>query len=325
MHVTARRFIALVLACAVPAGGLAACGDDGEDRKASAAVTLDGSVASAPFARVAARRFRAAHQDTRVVVGTSGAAAGFERLCAGETDLAGAARAMDADEAAACRRNGVDFVGVQVANDAVAIVTHPRLKIECLSTRQLGALWRDRTVENYEELGSRLPDQPVRLFGSERGSDTLELFTAQITGKAGRTRSDYQPAGEDAGLARAVAGHEAGLGYAGLAAYAAGQDRLNLVAVDAGSGCVRPSPQSVQDGSYEPLTRRIFVYASAKALERAEVGGFMRSLVDGQRAIALEARIVPTTDEQATRGRARFDQAMGGPDDVAAAPPASSG
>ena len=313
-----RRLLA-ILATGVLLFGVVACGEDEEtdpaasgsgsnteqtasEEQLSGEIAIDGSSTVFPFAQAAAELFNEEQPDVQITVGQSGTGGGFEKFCAGETDISNASRPIkDDEEVPVCEKAGVEFTEVQVANDGLAVVTNKALEVDCLTTDQLKELWQKGSkVQALSELDPKLPDTKLALYGAGTDSGTFDYFTDEINGEEGNTRDDYEPSEDDNQLVTGVAGSEGGLGYFGFSYYEANQDKLNLVGIDAGDGCVKPSLETVQDGSYKPLSRPIFMYPSKKALERPEVKAFMDYIAANHAEIAEAAQFIPMTDEQAT-------------------------
>ncbi len=305
-------------ASAVLAVGVAACGSDdstsssGGDTASglSGKITIDGSSTVQPFTEAAAELFNQDNPDVDITVGAAGTSGGFEKFCAGETDISDASRPIEPEEVDACKKGGVSYSDFQVANDGISIVTNPALEISCLTTDQLAKLWTDDSVTNYSELGNDadtgdpLPDAEVSLYGPGTDSGTFDYFTDAINGEEDLSRKDYQPSEDDNVLVQGVSGDENGLGYFGFSYYEQNQDTLNLVSVDAGKGCVAPSNETIQDGSYTPLSRPLFMYPSTDALQRPEVAAFVQYVADNYDEIATSALVVPMDDpSRASRPR----------------------
>jgi phosphate transport system substrate-binding protein len=299
-----------------------ACGDDDEGGAGggdlSGTIRIDGSSTVLPFAEAAAELFREENPDVDVTVGSAGTSGGFEKFCAGETDLSDASRPIEPEEEKLCSEEGVEYEEVQVANDGIAIVTNPGVEISCLTTDQLAELWSDDSVTNYSDLGEDadtgepLPDAEVSLYGPGTDSGTFDYFTEEINGEEGLSRKDYQPSEDDNQLVQGVAGDENGLAYFGFSYYEQNQDQLNLVSVDDGDGCVAPSVEAIQSGDYSPLARPLFMYPSLEALQRPEVEGYMNFVVDNYSEIADAALIVPMDETQAEEARSNLDSALQG-------------
>jgi phosphate transport system substrate-binding protein len=310
---TRMRKLLTLLACGVLALGVAACGDDDEDSGGggggggggdlSGTIKIDGSSTVAPFAQAAAEEFQGMNPNVRITVGTAGTGGGFEKFCNGETDISDASRPIDEEEETPiCERNNVTYKQVQVANDGIAVVTNKALAVDCLTTAQLKKLWnKGSKVSSLSQLDPKLPDAQLELFGPGTDSGTFEFFTEEINGEEGNTRKDYQPSEDDNVLVQGVSGESGGLGYFGFSYYEQNADKLNLVAIDGGEGCVKPSLESIQSGEYTPLSRPIFMYPSEKALERPEVKAFMDYVVENYDAIAEAAAMVPMSSEQADK------------------------
>jgi phosphate transport system substrate-binding protein len=303
-----------LLAAAALGLGVVACGEDEEpagggsssnassEQQLSGAIRIDGSSTVFPFAEAAGELFNEENPDVQVTVGQSGTGGGFEKFCAGETDISNASRPIkDDEEAPVCEKNGVQYEAVQVANDGIAVVTNKALTIDCLTVDQLKEIWEPKS-KNDE----------YTLFGPGTDSGTFDFFTDVINGEEGASREDYEASEDDNQLVTGVSGTEGGLGYFGYSYYEQNQDKLNLVQIDGGSGCVAPSTESIQDGSYKPLGRPIFMYPSKQAMAKPEVKAFMDFILANQQAIAEAAQIVPMTEEQASEAQSNLTTLEGG-------------
>lgn len=308
------RFMSALGVCAALAFGVAACGDDEESgssstsadtEQVSGSITIDGSSTVYPFAQAAAELFNEEQPDVKVTVGQSGTGGGFEKFCAGETDISTASRPIkDDEEVPLCEKEGVKFGELQVANDGIAVVTNPSLEVDCMTTAQLKELWnKGSKIENLSQIDSSFPDTKLSLYGPGTDSGTFDFFTDVINGEEGATRDDYQASEDDNQLLTGVEGDGGGFGYFGFSYYEGAADKLNLVGVDAGDGCVKPSKETIQDGSYKPLSRPLFMYPSAEAIAKPQVKAFMDFVIANQEAIADAAKIVPLTSEQAAKAQ----------------------
>lgn len=324
----------LLLALAVTgalAFGAAACGDDDEPSTANAGATseetssgggelsgsiaIDGSSTVAPFAEAAAELFNEENPGVKITVGTSGTGGGFEKFCAGETDISDASRPIkDDEEVPVCEQGGVAYTEIQIANDGIAVATNKNLAVDCLTVDQLKQVWnKGSKVTSLADVDGALPDTELSLYGPGTDSGTFDFFTDEINGEEGVSREDYEASEDDNQLVTGVSGDEGGLGYFGFSYYEGAADSLNLVGVDSGDGtCVKPSAETIQDGSYKPLSRPLFMYPSAKAMARPEVKAFMEFVVAQAPAIAEAAKIVPLTAEQTTTAKDELAQAESG-------------
>ena len=309
---------------AVLALGVAACGDDDSTTDSgetggdlSGSISIDGSSTVEPFAQAAAELFNEENSGVNITVGAAGTSGGFEKFCAGEIDISDASRPIEPEEEDLCSKGGVEYTEIPVANDGISYVSNPAVEISCLTTDQLKQLWADDTVTNYSELGDDadsgepLPDAEVSLYGPGTDSGTFDYFTDTINGEEGVSRKEYQASEDDNVLVQGVEGDQAGSGYFGFSYYEQNADGLNLVSVDDGNGCVAPSPETIQDGSYSPLSRPLFMYPSAEALAKPEVAAFMQYVVDNYDTIAEAALIVPMDETQAGEASSALEGAAG--------------
>jgi phosphate transport system substrate-binding protein len=317
------RKLLTLAACGVVALGAAACGNDDSSSgdssgggsgggDLSGTIKIDGSSTVAPFAQAAQEAFQGENPGVKITVGTSGTGGGFEKFCAGETDISDASRPIKPDEEAPiCKKKGINYYELQVANDGIAVVTNKNLKVDCLTTAQLKKLWnKGSTVKNLSELGGGLPSTQLELFGPDTDSGTFDFFTDKINGEEGVSREDYQPSSDDNVTVQGVTGSDGGLGYFGFSYYEQNQSKLNLVGVgeDAGS-CKKPSKEDIQDGSYTPLSRPLFMYPNEKALARPEVKAFMEYVIANYQDIAAASQIVPMTADQSAKGKQELQAA----------------
>jgi phosphate transport system substrate-binding protein len=304
---------AKVLLIAVAALTLAACGgdDNGDGGGGSATIRADGSSTVGPLSTAAAERFQQENEDVRVVVGVSGTGGGFERFCAGETDLSNASRPIDEEEEQACANQGIEYVELEVANDALTVVVNPENDwTECLTVEQLKKIWEPGSkVDNWNDVDPSFPDQEMSLFGAGTDSGTFDYFTEEINGEEGASRSDYSATEDDNVTVRGVAGEKGALGYFGFSYFEQNQDQVKAVQIDSGDGCVMPSVETAQSGEYKPLSRPLFVYAKTTSLERQEVRDFLTFMVDNATEISEAAQFVPPTEEQLEKSRSALEAA----------------
>ena len=238
-------------------------------------VTIGGSSTMLPISRIVADAFEKQHQGVKVVVEGSGTGAGFKKFCAGQLDATGASRPINAGESRECSANRIEFIEMPVAFDSLSVVVHAGNSfVECLTVAELKRMWEpaaEGRVTRWNQIRSNFPNQPLTLFGPGAESGTFDYFTLAIVGTESMSRHDYTKSDDDEALADGVAADANALGYFGYAYYAANKERLKLVSVDGGSGCIAPTLETVTENRYQPLARPIFIYVSKSAAIRPEV------------------------------------------------------
>jgi phosphate transport system substrate-binding protein len=306
----------LVVVVVALTAALAACGSGGNGASGlSGTITVDGSSTVGPLTLAAEEMFTTDNPGVRVPVGTSGTGGGFKKFCAGEKDMSDASRPIkddDPGEAPACKKNGIRYEELQIANDGIAIVVNKDNDwAKCLTVAQLKKIWgpaaQDK-VDNWNQVDPSFPDQSLTLFGAGTASGTFDFFTKAINGEEDSSRSDYNATEDDNVTVQGVSGDKGGLGYFGLSYYEQNQDKLNVVKVDGGDGCVEPTTAAVQDNSYSPLSRPLFIYPSDKLLARPEGLAFVKFYIDNSDEIATQALFVPMTAEQKAESVAEIDK-----------------
>ena len=288
---------------------LAACGgsnnDGGSDTASglSGSVTIDGSSTVGPMAKVAAELFGESNPDVKVTVGESGTGGGFEKFCAGETDISNASRPVEDDEVALCEKDGVTFQEMVIANDALTVVVNTENTwATCLTVDQLKMIWEPKAegqVTNWNQVDPSFPDEKLVLFGAGTDSGTFDYFTDAINGEEGASRTDYSPTENDNNTVQGVQGSVGGLGYFGFSYFEQNADGLTAVEIDGGDGCVAPSAESVSDGTYTPLARELYMYPSIeKAASNEAALAYTQFFIDNDAEIAEAAQFIPLNDEQ---------------------------
>ena len=282
----------------------------------SGSITADGSSTVGPYTQATAELFaKAGASKVKVTVGISGTGGGFQRFCKGEIDLSDASRPMRQSEAQSCKDNSIGgWRAFTVANDALTVVVNRQNTwAACLSVPELKKIWEPGSqVDNWKDVRSGFPDVSLKLFGPGTDSGTFDYFTEVINGRARASRTDYQASEDDNVLVRGVSGERGGLGYFGFSYYEANQSSLRAVQIrNPKTGqCVAPGVQSVQNNSYKPLGRPLFVYAKGTSFKRREVQAFLDYMFDNEAAIAKRARFVPLTKAQLKRARTGFHLAV---------------
>ncbi len=299
---------------------LASCGDDaggsGAGADVSGQVRVDGSSTVFPLSNAAAELFAEEAPDVSVTVGQSGTSGGFEAFCDGKTDISDASRPIDEEEVKICEENGIEFTELQVAVDALTVVAHPDVPVDCITTEQLKTIWEpaaDGKITNWNQVDPSFPDLPLELFGPGTDSGTFDYFTDEINGEEGASRGDYESSEEDNVIVEGVAGTEGGMGYFGFTYFEENSDKLKALEVNSGSGCVAPSVETAQDGSYTPLARPLFIYPSnASYADKPQVKAFVDFYIENLEEIVTEAQYIPLNEEQYSETQGQLESALGG-------------
>ena len=295
----------LVSACggqnqAGSAGGGASPGGGGG---ITGTVTSDGSSTVAPLSEAAADLFREVEPGVNVTVATAGTGGGFKKFCAGETDISNASRPIKDEEAEACKAAGIEYTEVVVANDGLSVVVNPENDwAKCLTVKQLNTMWAPEAegkIKNWNQIDKSFPDQELTLFGPGTDSGTFDYFTDAINGEEGASRTDFSPSEDDNITIQGVKGDKGALGYFGLSYVEQNPDAVKAVEIDDGDGCVAPSKETVQDKTYKPLARPLYIYVkNASYKDNQAVKAYVDFYVENEAKIAEEALFVGLTPEQ---------------------------
>ena len=300
------------------AGGLllTACGGDAgrpDGEALTGSVQIDGSSTVFPVAEAVAEEFQIAHPDVRITVGFSGTGGGFERFCGDETDISNASRPINQSERDACAAAGIGFTEVPVAWDGLSVIVNPANDfVECLTVQELRRIWQpNSTVQAWRDVRPSWPAEEINLYGPGTDSGTFDYFTETINGEAGASRPDFQASEDDNILVQGVAGDRYSLGYFGYAYYAENQSRLKLVAVDSGSGCILPSDATIEDGTYAPLARPLFMYVKHTALEEPAVRAYVEFLLGNASALVPSTGYHALSEEEYQATLSQIAEAAG--------------
>ncbi|WP_134739937.1 PstS family phosphate ABC transporter substrate-binding protein [Nocardioides sp. 503] len=289
-----------VLALALSACGGGDAGSDGGGDSVSGKVAVDGSSTVYPMSVAAQELLAEESPKVKVTVGESGTGGGFEAFCADKTDISDASRPIKDEEAAICEEAGIEYTELQVATDALTMVVNKDLDVDCLTVDQIIKLWGpDSKVKNWKELDPSFPDQEIKLFGPGTDSGTYDYMAADVIGaESETTRSDYESSEDDNVLVQGVGGTEGATGYFGYTYYEENTDTLKALAIDSGDGCVEPSAETAQDGSYTPLARPLFVYVNnAKYNDNKAVAAYVDFYIENLSDIAEVGKFIPLSDE----------------------------
>ena len=306
----AARKLAALLILVVALTALGCGGGSGSD--GGGTITADGSSTVGPYMTAAAEDFQKENPDAKITVGVSGTGGGFERFCRGETDISNASRPIKDEEAQICKENDIEYVAFQIANDALTVVVNQENDwATCLTVPELNAIWKPGSkIGNWDQVRDGFPDVALKLFGPGTDSGTFDYFTDEINGEEGASRTDYAASEDDNVIVQGVSGEIGGLGYLGFSYYEQNADALNAVEVDGGAGCVAPSVETAQDGTYKPLSRPLYAYVKKTSFAQPAVEDFIGYVLDNEAAIAEKVGFVPLNDEQLAQAKDDFAAAV---------------
>jgi phosphate transport system substrate-binding protein len=290
----------------------AACGGGGDSQReqagtggqSAALVRVDGSSTVFPISEAVAEEFEK-ETGGRVTVSVSGTGGGFQKFCRGETDISNASRPIRPTELETCKKSGIEFIELPVAYDGLAVVVNPRNTwATSMTVAELKKLWAPEAqgkITRWNQVRSSWPDREIHLFGAGVDSGTYDYFTEAVVGKEGASRGDFTSSEDDNVLVQGIANDELALGFMGIAYVEQNKGKLKLVPVDDGKkengdGPIAASVETVRDGTYQPLSRPLFIYVSRKAADRPEVQKFVDSHFTGGKELVSEVGYVQLTD-----------------------------
>lgn len=261
-------------------------------------IKIDGSSTVFPITEAVAEDFQIDKKGAvRVTVGISGTGGGFKKFCRGETDISNASRPILHSEIKECKSNGIDFIEMPIAFDALTVVVNPKNNwIQSLTVAELKKMWEpsaQRTITRWKQINPAWPDAEMNLYGAGADSGTFDYFTEAVVGKAKSSRGDFTASEDDNVLVQGVASDIYALGFFGFAYYIENQKKVKAVAINNGEDSVIPSMQTVQNGSYVPLSRPIFIYVSAKSTRKQEVREFVNFYMKNAPELVTEVKYFP--------------------------------
>ncbi len=321
------RILLAVGAAGVLALGVAACGGDDSSSDSgsgssssnlSGSLRIDGSSTVGPLTQAVAEQFNSENPDVDISVGVAGTGGGFEKFCAGETVINDASREIEPEEKALCKKGGVTYEALQVANDALTVVVNNANPNTCLSVKQLNSIWKpDNPVSSWADVpgADSSFSADIERFGPGTTSGTFDYFTDAINGEEGSQTKDYNNVGEnDNQTVTGVEGAEGGIGYFGFSFFEENKGALKALQVenpDTGK-CVEPAAETVQSGDYAPLGRPLFIYPNADDLKSDDaLNAFVKFYLDNVNDMAPTVGFIPMTSEQLTKSQDTFTSASG--------------
>ena len=278
-------------------------------------VEVDGSSTVFPITEAMAEAFQKQFGGIHVTVGISGTGGGFKRFCNGETRISNASRPIKPIEVEACAKKGIDYIELPIAFDGLSIMVHPDNDwVDHLTVEELKLIWEPgSTVKKWSDVRPEWPDKGIKLVGADTDSGTFDYFTNAIVGEEGTSRPDYTASTDDNVLVQAIAGEKKALGYFGFGFYVENTDSLKLVPVDPGTGPVAPSPESISNGTYQPLSRPLFIYVNSEDAKRPDVQEFVRFYLGKENTpLVRDVGYVELPDHVYDLVQQRFEQGITG-------------
>jgi len=281
-------------------------------------ILVDGSSTVAPITMAVAEEFQKQYPEVRVPVGISGTGGGFKKFCNGETDISDASRPIKESEVELCKKNGIEYIELPVGFDGLAVMVNPSNDfVSCLTVEELKKMWEpaaEGTITKWNQIRADFPNQPLSLYGAGVDSGTYDYFTQAIVGKEGESRGDFLPSEDDNVLVQGIAGDPNALGFFGLAYYEENKDKLKLVAIDSGDGnCVLPSIETVANGTYQPLSRPLFIYVNRQRVDQKdEISTFIAFYLQNAGQLVLDVGYIPLTPEIYQLAQQRYDKRITG-------------
>ena len=281
-------------------------------------IAIDGSSTVFPITEAVAEEFGdLSDGNVRAVVGISGTGGGFKKFCANETVVSNASRPIKQTEADACAAAGIEYIELPVAIDGLSVLVNPDNDfVECLTVEQLNMIWKPESegvVTHWNQVDPSWPDEEIKMYAPGVDSGTFDYFTEAINGDGGVSRGDFVASEDDNVLVQGISGDKYSLGYFGYAYYVENQDKLKVVPIDGGAGCITPTDEAINNGAYAPLSRPLFIYVRADAAQEPHIGEFVRYYLGehGQR-LAASVGYIPFPQQVYDLGLAKFNDGKTG-------------
>ncbi len=276
-------------------------------------LSIDGSSTVFPISEAMAEELMKTHPGVRVTIGISGTGGGFKKFCQGETDISNASRAINMTERELCKKNGIKYIEIPIALDGISVVVNPANDfVQCLTVEELKRMWEpaaEGKIVNWNQIRSTFPNRPLRLFGPGTDSGTHDYFTTALVGQEQQSRGDYTASEDDNIIVQGVAADADSLGFFGYAYYQENQHKLKVVEIDSGEGCIAPSPNTIADNSYQPLSRPEFIYINKSEADRLDVKAFVEFHLNPKHQYLIsEVGYVPLSESVMTVVRNRYEQ-----------------
>jgi len=285
-----------------------ACGEKKENKTSensnelTGTIKIDGSSTVFPVSEAVAEEFRTAQPKVKVTIGVSGTGGGFKKFSRGETNISNASRPIKDKEKKACEENSIKYLELEVAYDGLAVLVNPANDwVDSFTVEELKKIWEPAAqgkIMKWNQIRPEWPNEEIHLFGPGVASGTYDYFTEAIVGKSGSSRGDFTASEDDHVLVQGIAGDKYSLGFFGLAYYAENKDKLTLIGVHNGTEIVKPSLETVKNGTYTPLSRPLFIYVNSTSVTSSEVVEFVNFYIDNAGELSKDVGYIPLPDEK---------------------------
>jgi len=294
-----------------------ACGDKKEKKNQSdvagltGTIKVDGSSTVFPITEAVAEEFRSVQPEVKVTIGVSGTGGGFKKFSRGETNLSNASRPIKDKEKKACEENNINYLELEVAYDGLAVLVNPANDwVDNFTVEELRMIWEPAAqgvIMKWNQIRPEWPNEEIHLFGPGVASGTYDYFTEAIVGESGSSRGDFTASEDDHVLVQGIAGDKFSLGFFGLAYYSENKDKLTLIGVHNGEEVVKPTLETVSNGTYKPLSRPLFVYVNSTSVKSPEVVEFVKFYLDNSAELSTDVGYIPLPSELYTTQKEKFN------------------
>jgi len=283
-----------------------------DNKMVSGTIKIDGSSTVYPITEATAEEFRTVAPKVKVTIGVSGTGGGFKKFSRAETDISDASRPIKDKEKKACKKNNINYVSLEVAYDGLAVLINPQNDwITSFTVEELKKIWEPAAqgkIMKWNQINPKWPNKEIHLFGPGIASGTYDYFTEAIVGKSGSSRGDYTASEDDNVLVQGIAGDKYALGFFGLAYYAENKDKLKLVGVHNGEKVVKPTLETVSNGTYKPLSRPLFIYVNSSSLKKPQVIKFVDFYLNNAGELSKDVGYIPLPKEKYEEQKQKFKE-----------------
>ncbi len=295
---------------AIACGNKKSNNDGGDITELTGAISIDGSSTVFPVTEAVAEEYRNEQPRVKVTIGVSGTGGGFKKFSRGETNISNASRPIKDKEIESCKENNISYVELEVAYDGLAVLVNPENTwVDNFTVEELKKIWEPAAqgkIMKWNQIRPEWPNEEIHLFGPGVASGTYDYFTEAVVGKSGSSRGDFTASEDDHVLVQGIAGDKYSLGFFGLAYYTENADKLTLIGVHNGTEVVKPSLETVRNGSYTPLSRPLFIYVNSSSVKSPEVVDFVNFYLNNAGELAEDVGYIPLPKELYTKQKENF-------------------